>query len=83
MVELAMVNGGLLVLATMHHVSNLLCYLLKEETTVPDDPPSMNQTWNPAQDGQADVDEEIGATAALEEDRQLEDMLATRVSGAR
>lgn len=40
----------------------------------------MNQTWNPAQDGQADVDEEIGATAALEEDRQLQDMSANRVS---
>lgn len=43
----------------------------------------MNQTWNPAQDGQADVDEEIGAAATLEEDRQLQDMLATRVSRAR
>lgn len=83
MVELAMVNGGLLVFATMHHVSNPLCYLLQEETITPDDPPGMNQTWNPAQDGQADVDEEIGTAPALEEDGQLQDMLATRVSGAR
>lgn len=33
----------------------------------------MDQAWDPAQDGQPDVDKEIGAAPALEEDRQLED----------
>lgn len=82
-VELAMPNGELLVFAKTNHVSNPLCYVLKEGTAIPDDPPGMNQTWNPAQDGQADVDEEIGAATTLEEDGQLEDRLATRVSRVR
>lgn len=38
-----------------------------------DDPPSMNQAGNPAQDGKADVDEQIGAAPALEEDGQRRD----------
>lgn len=57
--------------------------MLREGTTIPDDPPSMNQAGNPAQDGQADVDEQIGAAPALEEDRQLDKMLATQVLRAK
>lgn len=45
---------------------------------IPDDPPSVDQTRDPAQDGQADVDKEIGAAPALEEDGQLEDLLVFR-----
>lgn len=85
MAELAMHNGGLLVFATMHHVSDPFAtfQFSRDGKAIPDDPPGMNQTWDPAQDGQADVDEEISATTALEEDGQLEDMLATHVSRAR
>lgn len=57
--------------------------MLREGTTIPDDPPSMNQAGNPAQDGQADIDEQIGPAPALEEDRQLGEMLATQLSRAR
>lgn len=51
--------------------------------TIPDDPPSVDQTWNPAQDGQTDVDEEIGATPALEEDSQLGKMLVIQMLRSR
>lgn len=46
---------------------------------LPNDPPGMNQAGNPSQDGQGDVDEEIGTAPALEEDGQLGTDVSTRV----
>lgn len=57
--------------------------MLRKGTTLPDDPPSMDQSRNPAQDGQANVDEQIGPASALEKDGQLRDMLAIQVLRAR
>lgn len=31
---------------------------------------SMDDTWNPTQNGQTDVDQQVGTTAALQEDTQ-------------
>jgi hypothetical protein len=50
---------------------------------LPDDPPGMNQPWDPCQDGQTDVDEEVSATSALEEDGQLQHTLASQVTHAK
>lgn len=38
-----------------------------------DDPPCVDETWDPTQYGQTDVDEDIGATTALQEDCQRGD----------
>ena len=35
-----------------------------------DDPPSVNDARNPTEDGETNVDEEVGVAASLEEDRE-------------
>lgn len=38
--------------------------------SLPDNPPRVDHAWNPPQNAKQDVDQDIGATAALEEDTQ-------------
>lgn len=84
MARLAMRNAWPLVFAAvLSRQPSSLVHPLRNGMTIPDDPPRVDQTWNPAQDGQADVDEEIGTASALQEDCQLKKMLATRVLRSR
>lgn len=38
---------------------------------VPDDPPRVNDAWDPAEDGQEDIDQQVGVAATLEEHAKL------------
>lgn len=38
---------------------------------VPDNPPRVNDAWDPAEDGQENVDQQVGVAATLEKDAKL------------
>lgn len=49
----------------------------------PDDPPGVEDTRDPAEDGEEDVDEQVGVTTTLEEHAELDGWLVFLMSTKR